>query len=369
MLLNGLMVRLKWLGVFSGLFLIAGCGSLAQKSLPEVDDVSQVESVEDQMVEAAKPIPEGEIRGSVSYRERIALLPGTFVRVVLIQQGLKAEPPQEIAEQIFHPAGQVPFRYRLKFSPEDIRGGFRYVVKGQIFSEDERLLFASKTAVELEPLGPDREIDLPLSRVPITHQSHMKPVTAAISRVFQCGDFAFGSRTGIGEIALYLPDEVLVLSQIRSASGVRYQEGDTLFWMKGDQAMLSYQGTFYRQCLRNTSREARDPVERRPVDFRALGDQPPWLLEVVSGHNINLITQYGQKRVQLPEPEMIREGDRVIFRAKDLENRISATLRKQACHRAGDSAAMAGSESESSGSVSVWWNGQHYEGCGAFLTK
>ncbi len=348
------------------LLLVSGCSVLPQQqttyATPVKKDAKQV-SPDEQL----KVLPEGEVTGVVSYREKIALLPGAFVRVVLIQEGKKAEPPQEIAEQIFHPAGQVPFEYRLKFDPEDIRGGFRYVVKGQIFSEDERLLFASETPVGIEPLGPDRKINLPLVRVPLTHQSHLKPVTAAISRVFQCGDFVFGTRTGIGEIALYLPEEVMVLSQIRSASGVRYQDGDTLFWMKQDQAMLSYQGTFYRQCLRNTEREARDPIERRPVDFRAVGQQPTWLMEVVSGHNLNLITEYGQKRVQIFEPEMKQESGKIIFRGKDDKNRVSASVRQSQCQLKALEENVATPPKIWSQKVSVWWNGQHYEGCGEFL--
>ena len=349
------------------LLLLSGCSLLQpQQTTPEPSEVVTEEDKPLSVSDTLKVLPEGEITGVVSYRERIALLPRAFVRVVLIQEGKKSEPPQEVAEQIFHPAGQVPFDYRLKFNPEDIRGGFRYVIKGQIFSEDERLLFASKTPVPVEPLGPKREINLRLIQVPITHQSQLKPVTAAISRVFQCGDFAFGTRTGIGEIALYLPEGVLVLSQVRSASGVRYQEGDTLFWMKGDQAMLSHQGTFYRQCLRNVLREAKDPVEHRPVDFRAIGQQPTWLLEVISGHNLNLITEYGQKRVQLPEPNIISQQDKVVFRAKDDENRVSASVRGEGCWLTALEGET-GFRKEWPDKVSVWWNGQHYEGCGEFL--
>ncbi len=366
MLLKGLIRRHSRVLVPFFVVLLSGCSVLPQQQSTDTSSAKQ-DAKQESPDEPMKVLPEGEITGLVSYRERIALLPGAFVRVVLIQEGKKAEPPQEIAEQIFHPAGQVPFEYRLKFDPEDIRVGFRYVVKGQIFSEDERLLFAIETAVVIEPLGADREINLPLIRVPITHQSHMKPVTAAVSRVFQCGDFVFGTRTGIGEIALYLPEEVMVLSQIRSASGVRYQEGDTLFWMKQDQAMLSYQGTFYRQCLRNTEREARDPIERRPVDFRAVGQQPTWLLEVVSGHNLNLITEYGQKRVQIFEPEMNREGDKIVFRAKDDQNRVSASFRESKCQLKALEENVGSQPKSWSGKVSVWWNGQHYQGCGEFL--
>ncbi len=374
MVSNGLPSGLRWLGLWCFFLLITACSVTPQQSLPDTPAVAEQPQSESeplpqpgrapdaQQESEVAYLPDDVITGHVSYRERIALLPGAFVRVVLIREGTNTEPPLEMAEQIFHPTGQVPFTYRLKFKPEDIHSGFRYVIKGQIFSEDERLLFASKTPVALEPLGPEREIHLPLIRVPVTHQSHMKPVTAAVSRVFQCGDFAFGTRTGIGEIALYLPEGVLVLSQVRSASGARYEEGDTLFWMKGEKAMLSYKGVLYSQCVHNSSRDARDPHERRPVDFRAVGQEPPWLLEVVSQHNLNLITEYGQKRIQLSEPEAIYKAGRVTFRAMDDINRVSAIVRRESCQ---DSM----SDKVWPQTVSLWWNGRHYQGCGEFLQR
>lgn len=361
--------KAKWIQALICVLLLSGCGLLPTNSTQESGGEGT------QPADAAKPrsgshekpaekpaLPSGVFTGQVSYRERIALLPGTFVRVVLERESKLSEPPVEIAEQIFHPAGQVPFQYRLQFDPQDIRGGFRYVIKGQIFSEDERLLFASQKPVAVEPLGPDRKIDLRLTQVPLTHQSHMQPVTAAVSRVFQCGDFTFGTRTGIGEIALYLPSGMTVLSQVRAASGVRYQEGDILFWMKGEQAMLSFDGTLYSQCQRNVEREARDPVERRPVDFRAVGHEPPWLLEIVGDHNINLITEYGQKRLQLPNPQKTSSSATVSYRASDEENRLAVRLTETRC-------ADTMADKTWPYSVSVWWNSRHYTGCGQYLLK
>lgn len=356
----GYLQRIRTATVLAALALLAGCSGLPQPGT-QPEQTAPTGKTETPVAPEKVALPSGVFTGEVLYRERIALLPKSFVRVVLEREARQAEPPLEIAEQIFHPAGQVPFRYRLNFDPDTIQGGFRYRLKGQIFSQDERLLFASETPLTVDPLGADRRQNLLLKKVPLTHQRYMKPVTAAVSRVFQCGDFTFATRTGIGEIALYLPDNFLVLSQISSASGVRYQEGDTLFWMKGEQAMLSYQGVFYRQCLRNTRREARDPVERRPVDFRALGHEPPWLLEVVGDHNINLITDYGQQRIQLPEPVREAQDGQVRYRAKDAANRLAVTVTEKRCQ---DTM----SDELWPQQVSVWWNSRHFTGCGRFLT-
>ena len=56
--------------------------------------------------------------------------------------------------------------------------------------------------------------------------------------VYECADYEFVARLGPGEMAIWLEDRYMILSQVRAASGVKYQEGDTEFWMKGDEASL-----------------------------------------------------------------------------------------------------------------------------------
>ncbi len=62
-----------------------------------------------------------------------------------------------------------------------------------------------------------------------------RPVSRTL--VYQCpGNGAPGpeivTRLGPGEMALWVGDDYLVLSRVRSASGAKYQEGNTLFWLK-----------------------------------------------------------------------------------------------------------------------------------------
>src|SRR5688572_8690712 len=65
--------------------------------------------------------------------------------------------------------------------------------------------------------------------------------------VYDCdGDVSFTIRTGPGEVALWVPVSLggtyQVLSLVQSASGARYEEGDTVFWSKGDLATFERAG-------------------------------------------------------------------------------------------------------------------------------
>lgn len=80
--------------------------------------------------------------------------------------------------------------------------------------------------------------------------------------VFDChGDLSFVARFGADEMGLSAPKslggEQLVLAIARSASGARYQEGDTTFWNKGDLATIEYRGQRYVDCKSNPAK-ARD---------------------------------------------------------------------------------------------------------------
>jgi putative lipoprotein len=97
-------------------------------------------------------------------------------------------------------------------------------------------------------------------------------VAAAETRtfVFDCdGDLSFVARFGSGAMALAVPKslggEQLALPIARSASGARYQRGDTVFWNKGDLATIEYRGQRYVDCKQNPSK-ASSAVPPSPHD-------------------------------------------------------------------------------------------------------
>jgi membrane-bound inhibitor of C-type lysozyme len=77
--------------------------------------------------------------------------------------------------------------------------------------------------------------------------------------VFDCRDgVSFTVRTGPGEVAIRAPaslgGQLVVAAQTRSASGARYQAGDTVFWNKGDKALFEFGGQTYVDCRSNPAK-------------------------------------------------------------------------------------------------------------------
>lgn len=57
----------------------------------------------------------------------------------------------------------------------------------------------------------------------------------------------------------------------------------------------------------------------RGVSFRAIGQEPGWLLEISNGEKIYLVTDYGRNKTsyRYVEPEVNRDQRRTVFSIKD----------------------------------------------------
>ena len=109
-----------------------------------------------------------------------------------------------------------------------------------------------------------------------------------------------------------------------------------------------------------TSRDIWHAATLRGVSFRAIGQEPGWLLEITNGATILLITDYGQKITTYPyvEPDVNQEQRRTVF-AINKQN-LEIVIQGKAC-----TDSMSGERFSASVSVSV--DGKQLEGCGRAL--
>lgn len=84
------------------------------------------------------------LRGTVTYRERMALPPSAVVEVKLVDVSLADAPSRTIAATTIRPRGQVPIPYRLRFDDRKIRPRHSYALEARITVGGE-LLFVTTT--------------------------------------------------------------------------------------------------------------------------------------------------------------------------------------------------------------------------------
>jgi putative lipoprotein len=111
-------------------------------------------------------------------------------------------------------------------------------------------------------------------------------------------------------VVIELPERSLTLPQVVSASGARYSDGPTTFWNKGREATFEVDGR------KQTCRERREPWQDaldRGIDFRAVGQEPGWFLEIDKEKQIRLVYDYAEHEFVSPVPPSIHRGKVTIF--------------------------------------------------------
>ncbi len=183
---------------------------------------------------------------------------------------------------------------------------------------------------------------------------------AARTLVYECRDGEFIARTGPGEMAVWVEDRYAVLSQVRSASGTKYQEGDILFWSKGEEAILDVGARSYRECRLNPARVPWEDARRRGIDFRAAGNEPGWHVEVREGDRLLFIGDYGATRKMFDQPVSAHGAQRSTWSASLDGDLIEITAEWVECQDT-----MSGARYPMS--VELRLNETHYRGCGMQL--
>jgi putative lipoprotein len=200
----------------------------------------------------------------------------------------------------------------------------------------------------LQPLSAD-EPDL---------QPDERPLATTL--VYDCSGYEFVARLGPGEMALWLPEGYVVLPQVRSASGTLYEEGDISFWSKGDDAMLTVVDQMYQNCHLQPQRVPWEDARRRGVDFRAIGNEPGWYLEIQSGKQLLFVYGFGVQRALVSDPAEEKTDTARVYSGASGGRELQVEILEQAC-----ADTMSGEQFPNR--VVVIFDDMRYEGCGQDL--
>lgn len=311
------------------------------------------------------------ISGSVVYAGQMALASDDTIRIVLEDVSLADATAPVLAEQMIAGAGkQVPVPFTLSYHSGWIQEGHRYALRAEIRSAGGALLWTTDTAHPVISNGAAvDDVQVSLARVGAEGDGMAAPQPGQTA-VFDCisngGAFSFTTRTGPGEIALWLPpllgERYLVLGQIRSASGARYLGDGVMLWNKGDEALLDVDGTAFPGCTLNRRKTIWEHAKLSGVDFRAVGNEPGWHLEIRDDDSIRFVYDYGQREIttSAPKVEEDRQNRRTVYSVESDADRIEVLISGEPC-----SDSMSGEAFQSR--VTVMLDERAYHGCGRAL--
>ncbi len=193
---------------------------------------------------------------------------------------------------------------------------------------------------------------------PTTQMNEPKPIR---TYVFTCADdFTFTARTTADDKAwLFLPSGTLKLQKDTPDT---YRSEDVLFKIEGETSWLEEPGGKHSGCRNDRRQAIWEHAKLSGADFRAIGNEPGWNMEIRDQSEIILTTNYGAEKhvFDLPEPEIDKAARTTRYKVDQAGQEMILTITGEPCN---DS--MSGEEFESW--VKVVFNGKTLNGCGRAL--
>jgi len=186
------------------------------------------------------------------------------------------------------------------------------------------------------------------------------PVNAATQTyVFVCDNQTTNTvRASATEAWVFRPGETLRLPSVPGEVAGSYSDGNFMLLIEGQTARLGAVAAGPVSCRNDRRRAIWEKAKLDGADFRAVGNEPGWHLEIREQSRIVLVADYGASRVELPLPEPVTDTATRTTRWDAGELLLEVTGRP--CR---DS--MSGERFEAE--VRVTWQGRTLRGCGRAL--
>ena len=178
---------------------------------------------------------------------------------------------------------------------------------------------------------------------------------------YNCGDsLQFAAHVTTDSTWLFLSDTTVKVLPVEAGSGSKYEGNSFLYWSKGDEAILQRpQGSFVT-CRTVPKEKSWQAARIRGVDFRALGQEPGWHLEITEGQELRYIGNYGKDTLVADVPKPEKTGQRTIYQARSGSRSIKIEILDEPC-----TDSMSGFQFPSTVTVTV--DAKTYRGCGRAL--
>ena len=148
-------------------------------------------------------------------------------------------------------------------------------------------------------------------------------------------------------------------TNVFSGSDAHYRPDNPPGLAPGQTAEIVIRGVRHGNCKNNPRAAVWEAAKLRGVDYRALGQEPAWQLEISAEEGFLLATDYGANRLEFPyaEPE-VNQAQRTTRYASQLGgNNLNITIKGERC-----TDSMSGETFSSR--VEVVWQGKTLLGCG-----
>jgi len=130
----------------------------------------------------------------------------------------------------------------------------------------------------------------------------------------------------------------------------------------GQTAEITINGEKLTNCKNNPRAAVWEGAKLRGVSYRAIGQEPPWVLEIDRENGFLLVTGYGEKKQRFPYVEPMTDSAQrtSIYTSETNGDGITITIQGRDCRDSMSGEAF-------SSQVEISWRGQRLHGCGRAL--
>ena len=132
---------------------------------------------------------------------------------------------------------------------------------------------------------------------------------------------------------IYIGKKALKMKRVESASGEKFSDGKNTFWLKGNEALLEFEDSTYTGCTENIKKTVLEKAKVRGVDYRAVGQEPGWTLEIMTDGTMILTTNYGENvyHFKTPRYEMKLKEKSLVYNAENDKHKIEVRIINERC--------------------------------------
>lgn len=181
--------------------------------------------------------------------------------------------------------------------------------------------------------------------------------------VYNCDDtLQFTAHVTKDSTWLFLSDTTLKVFPVKAGSGARYEGSSYLYWSKGNEAIFQKPEGSFTTCQSVPQERSWAAAKIRGIDFRAIGQEPGWFLELKKGNRLKYVGNYGRDTLifDSPEPDTGSKGRRVVYRVKKARQLLELVIADTPC-----TDSMSGFDFPQTVTLTV--GSGTYRGCGRYL--
>lgn len=223
---------------------------------------------------------------------------------------------------------------------------------------DKVVTFIAASTVLLSSCSPSADSGAPVAS--------FEPVTAVYDCVARERPFSIVTRTSKSGLRIWIPEPFavrhLTLERVEAAGGERYENDGVVAWTEDDAAMFEIDDIRVTECDLNRRESIWEAAKLDGVDFRGVGNEPGWVLEISERTKLLFRYDYDASVIEATASDISPDPEArvTVFTAKTASGALVITLAGRLC-----SDTMSDESFETS--VSIQFGDRNFIGCGRAL--